>query len=217
MPRFAPDSWNPAVNITAWFLMSSNIVCVICRLTTKWLIFRTLTADDYLIVLSLVSSCKPEDPNASPWLFTFLVYQSFCIGNTISLSMATANGYGDHTSSASRAKQFVVMKVCSCYPMKHCLGNVAILQSADIMRKSQFAATLLFVLSILFSKLSMAKFVHSLSPTIRDRRVAHGVQALVVVTGVVGLFGSAFQCRLPRTWDYIRGNCIDEVGTHSNT
>ncbi|PLB50739.1 hypothetical protein P170DRAFT_463859 [Aspergillus steynii IBT 23096] len=164
MPRFAPDSWNPAVNITSWFLMSSTALCVMCRLVTKWLIFRKLTMDDYFVIISL----------------------AFCIGNTIALSMATANGYGDHTSIASRAKQDAVMK-------------------------SQFAATLLFIVSLLFSKISMTRFIHSLSPTIRDRRFAHVIKGLVVVTGLTAFLGIAFQCRPPRVWDYMHGQCIDEI------
>ncbi|KAE8153179.1 hypothetical protein BDV25DRAFT_137083 [Aspergillus avenaceus] len=88
MTRFLEDSWNPAVTVTAWFLMSTTVLAVIPRLITKWLIFRKLTVDDYMVVVSTL----------------------FCIANAIAIFVATTNGYGDHTGAVSRAKQETVMK-----------------------------------------------------------------------------------------------------------
>lgn len=164
MTRFAEDSWNPAVAVTAWFLMSTTVLAVISRLITKWLVFRKITRDDYMVVASVI----------------------FCVGNTIAVSVATSSGYGDHTDAVSRAMQETVMK-------------------------SQLAASLLAILSILFSKLAMTVFIRNLTPTSRDHLYAHIVQGLVVVFAVTTLFGSAFQCHAPNTWDYISGTCIDRV------
>ncbi|KAA8648468.1 uncharacterized protein ATNIH1004_004353 [Aspergillus tanneri] len=111
---------------------------------------------------------------------------AFCVGNTIAISIATANGYGDRTDTVLRTQRDAVMK-------------------------SQYAATLLFILSISFSKLSMTCFIQSLSPAARDRILAHVVQGLVVVTGLIAFFGSAFRCHFPRTWDYMCKECVSET------
>ncbi|OGM47393.1 hypothetical protein ABOM_002587 [Aspergillus bombycis] len=164
MAQFQPASWNPAVAVITWLLMSVTALAVISRLVTKWLMVGGLTTDDALIVTSL----------------------AFSIGNSIAIAMATTHGFGNHTDAIIASMQEVVMK-------------------------SQLAGALLFILSLLCSKLAMIVFICSLTPAPRDRVLARVAQGLVTVTAVTGLFGTALQCHLPRTWDYLNGQCIDRA------
>lgn len=80
------------------------------------------------------------------------------------------------------------------------------------MIQYQYVATFFLVLSLVFSKLSLVHFVQSLTANSRDRLFCTAVQVLVAVWGVIGIFGSAFQCS-PVRWDYIHGVCFDRVRT----
>lgn len=83
--------------------------------------------------------------------------------------------------------------------------------STHILREqSQYAAMLLYVASVCFSKLSLASFVGYLSPFSQDRLVAIGNHAAVGVWAVIGIFASAFQCH-PRPWSYLHDACFNRV------
>ncbi|KAF7591468.1 hypothetical protein BBP40_001514 [Aspergillus hancockii] len=164
MTRFEKGCWNPGVVVTTWFLKGVTTIAVTSRLVTKWLVFGKLINDDHLIIASL----------------------AFCVGNTLAISVAIANGFGDRTDAATRNTQ-------------------------DTEMKSQLAAILLFVLSLLCSRLSMIVFIRDLTPAHRDRVLEHIAQGFMIVFAVIAIFGSAFQCQFPKTWDYLRETCIDAV------
>lgn len=67
----------------------------------------------------------------------------------------------------------------------------------------------------MFSKLSLVVFIRSLTPSAKDKWLARGVEAIVYVWAVVAIFGTAFQCSLPRAWDFQNGQCINLVGSVS--
>lgn len=56
MSRFTGDTWLPAINIICWFLLVVAILAILTRIGTKFWIYRKLTKDDYVIILSTVSS-----------------------------------------------------------------------------------------------------------------------------------------------------------------
>ncbi|KAF7617334.1 hypothetical protein AFLA_005375 [Aspergillus flavus NRRL3357] len=110
----------------------------------------------------------------------------FGIGNNIAIFVATAHGFGNHTGTIIATMQ-------------------------DIVTKSQLAGALLLILSLLCSKLSMTVFICNLTPASRDHILARVAQGLILVTAVTALLGTAFQCRYPRTWDYLNEQCIDRA------
>ncbi|KAF5854956.1 hypothetical protein ETB97_010491 [Aspergillus alliaceus] len=168
MGRFSRDTWKPTVNVVTWFLMTTAILCVLTRLGTKYWIFRRWTTDDYLSIVSMV----------------------LCAAQSLAMSMATANGYGEHYDRLSR-------------------------ESMDGIMKSQYAATILFITTMCVSKLALVHFIWSITPATSDRRVAIVLEIFTVLWGVTGVFGHAFQCKPPRSWDYIDGNCFD-IGAWGN-
>ncbi|KAF7157287.1 hypothetical protein CNMCM5623_001410 [Aspergillus felis] len=163
MGRFAnTDTWDPAVNVTNWFLVVVAGLSVLIRLGTKCWIFHRLTSDDYLIIASLALS----------------------IAQSAAISTAVAHGYGYHFTTVSDENLVQVMK-------------------------SQYAAYILYVASLCLSKLSLSTFIRSLTPVHKDHFQAAVLQGLITVLGVVGVIGTAFQCHMPRPWDYWHGQCFN--------
>ncbi|KAB8262937.1 hypothetical protein BDV32DRAFT_119767 [Aspergillus pseudonomiae] len=161
MGRFT-DTWKPAVNVLTWFLMVTAILGVFARLGTKYWIFRRWTTDDYLSIVSMV----------------------ICAAQSLAVSLATANGYGDRYDTLTET-------------------------NIDNIMKSQYAATILFILSMCFSQLALVHFTRSVTPAASDRRVASGLEALIALWAVTGIISSAFKCKPPRTWDYLSGQCFN--------
>ncbi|KAJ6087398.1 hypothetical protein N7467_006312 [Penicillium canescens] len=106
------------------------------------------------------------------------------IGQSIVVSLAVGSGYGKHFKDVSSADMEQVMK-------------------------NLFAGSLLYLLSLMFSKLSLVVFIRSLTPSPKDKWLARGVEAIVYAWAVVAIFGTAFQCSLPRTWDFQNGQCFN--------
>ncbi|KAE8142343.1 hypothetical protein BDV38DRAFT_295134 [Aspergillus pseudotamarii] len=161
MGRFT-DTWKPAVNVLTWFLMVTAILGVLARLGTKYWIFRRWTADDYLSIVSMV----------------------ICAAQSLAVSLATANGYGDHYDTLSQT-------------------------SIENIMKSQYAATILFILTMCFSKLALVHFIRSVTPAASDRRIASGLEALITLWAITGAISSAFRCKPPQTWNYLSGQCFN--------
>lgn len=59
-----------------------------------------------------------------------------------------------------------------------------------------------------FSKLALIRFVRDPTPATPDRRFAVGLQVATCLWAVVGIVTAAFQCKPPRTWDYLEGQCF---------
>ncbi|KAL4794300.1 hypothetical protein BDV19DRAFT_390361 [Aspergillus venezuelensis] len=163
MGRFADiDTRDPAVTVSTWFLVVVAALSVLIRLGTKWWIFRKLTNDDSLIIVSL----------------------ALCIAQSVTISTAVSHGYGDHFSTVSTADFAQVMKC-------------------------QYAASILYIASLCLSKLSLSTFIRNLTPVHRDHFLATILQIAITIVGVIGVIGTAFQCHLPRPWDYWREECFD--------
>ncbi|KAE8396160.1 hypothetical protein BDV23DRAFT_178216 [Aspergillus alliaceus] len=162
MRKFEPDSWTPAVNVTTWLFMITAILSIFTRLGTKYWIFRRFTTDDYLSIVSVVA----------------------CVGESVAVSMATANGYGEHYESLSEANMGVIMK-------------------------SQYAGTILFLTSICFSKSALITFIRNITPFRLDRSFAFGVEVFTILWAVTGIITAALQCKPPQAWNYLHGECFN--------
>ncbi|KAL5355609.1 hypothetical protein BJX96DRAFT_141554 [Aspergillus floccosus] len=109
---------------------------------------------------------------------------TFYVTQSATISTAVAHGYGDHFATVSN-------------------------QNFDQIMKSQYAAYILCIASLCFSKLSLSAFIRNLTPVHKDHFQAAIMQGLVAVLGVIGVFGTAFQCHMPHPWDYWRGQCFN--------
>ncbi|PWY83382.1 hypothetical protein BO70DRAFT_428692 [Aspergillus heteromorphus CBS 117.55] len=113
----------------------------------------------------------------------------FCAGQSIAVSMSVANGYGYHIFTLTPDR-------------------------IDRMMQSQYAASLLYTISLCLSKLSLSCFIRNLTPAAKDEFVALVVQASITVVALIDLFGTAFQCNLPQPWNYYTGKCMDLEAWH---
>lgn len=109
---------------------------------------------------------------------------AFCIAQSAAISTAVSHGYGYHFATISS-------------------------QNFEQVMKSQYAAYILYIASLCLSKLSLSTFIRSLTPVHKDHFQAAVLQGLIAVLGVVGVLGTAFQCHLPRPWDYWHGRCFN--------
>ncbi|KAB8214200.1 hypothetical protein BDV33DRAFT_183133 [Aspergillus novoparasiticus] len=107
-----------------------------------------------------------------------------CAAQSLAMSMATAYGYGEHYDRLSGT-------------------------AVDSMLKSQYAAAILFIMTMCFSKLSLIHFIWSVTPATSDRRIAIGLEIFTVLWAVTSVIASIFQCTPPRTWDYLSGHCVN--------
>ncbi|CAG8385530.1 unnamed protein product [Penicillium salamii] len=183
--RFTGDSKDPEVNVTAWCLLVVVILAVFARLGTKYHIFHRLTSDDFLVVLSSV----------------------FYIAQVVTLSLAVASGYGTHKQDVSDSDFEQVMKV------RFSLTDI-LLHQAEKCLQNLWAASLLYIASLCFSKLSMVLFTLRLSPAAKDHRLGKIVASVVIIWTLVALLGTAFQCGVPRGWDFWDGKCINMEAWH---
>ncbi|KGO36730.1 hypothetical protein PEX1_026430 [Penicillium expansum] len=106
------------------------------------------------------------------------------IGQSIVVSLAVESGYGKHSKDVSSAEMEQVMK-------------------------NLWAGSLLYLLSLTFSKLSLVVFIRSLTPSAKDKWLARGVEVIIYAWVVVVILGTAFQCSLPHTWDFQNGQCFN--------
>ncbi|OQE32642.1 hypothetical protein PENFLA_c001G08127 [Penicillium flavigenum] len=107
-----------------------------------------------------------------------------CIAQSIAVSKATENGLGQHRDMLSDAK-------------------------IDSIMKAEYAATILFIASICFSKLSLLVFIRNLTPASLDRRFALVLGISIALWTIASIFTAAFQCHVPQTWNYLHGTCFD--------
>ncbi|KAJ5587743.1 uncharacterized protein N7459_003508 [Penicillium hispanicum] len=113
----------------------------------------------------------------------------FCVVQCISVSMAVGSGYGDHYKTVSSA-------------------------NFDQVMKWLYAATILYYPSLCFSKFALVEFIRGLTPSSGDQLLARIVEGLTGAWTLVAVFGTAFQCSPPRTWDFWSGKCFDMTAWH---
>jgi hypothetical protein len=77
------------------------------------------------------------------------------------------------------------------------------------MNQSIYAALLLFIMSQSCAKMSVISFVGTLTPVVLHHRMALALAAITAIWTIIALFGFAFACKPPSTWDYGGNQCID--------
>ncbi|RWA05138.1 hypothetical protein EKO27_g9967 [Xylaria grammica] len=76
--------------------------------------------------------------------------------------------------------------------------------------KIQYAANLLFIIAVGFSKLSVCMSLFALSPDRIHRRLTVGVFLIIIMWILTSVFVTAFQCGSHKAWDKIKKSCIDQ-------
>ncbi|KAF5860513.1 hypothetical protein ETB97_001413 [Aspergillus alliaceus] len=162
MTRFAGNTYMPSVNIATWFLTVVASLGVLTRLGTKYWISGRFSRDDTTIVGAIIAVAA----------------------QTVAMSKATENGYGEHFGALSRDQRRAMMK-------------------------SQYAASLFYIIALVLSKLSFAMFIRAITPVSTDRRITLALCIAICAWGVACFFTAVFQCAPPSTWDYMNGKCYN--------
>ncbi|KAI9641951.1 hypothetical protein NHQ30_009820 [Ciborinia camelliae] len=79
--------------------------------------------------------------------------------------------------------------------------------------KAEYAASLLYITSLFFAKMSIVMFIDELTP-IPNERIATKILGLMIsLWAITSVFAAAFQCRPPKVWDNITGDsgCFNQV------
>ncbi|ATY60490.1 hypothetical protein A9K55_005472 [Cordyceps militaris] len=76
--------------------------------------------------------------------------------------------------------------------------------------KGQYAADVLFIVSLFFAKIATAMMTGSISQR-SYRRMIQAIALLIIVWAATGLLVVLFQCQLPSPWHSIQRKCIHRV------
>ena len=89
--------------------------------------------------------------------------------------------------------------------------SIALADHELTLTKSQYASTFLFIAAVYFAKLSLISYLRDLSHSKIDRRSSLVTGWVVTVWATIAILTTAFQCHLPRTWDFIHNACFNRV------
>jgi len=106
----------------------------------------------------------------------------FAIAQSMAILVGALNGLGRHQDTLTA-------------------GQLATVQEAV------YAGRLLFLPTMMCSKLAVASTLWFLSPVKIHRRLTIALQVIVVLWGVSAFLASAFQCGVPRPWDWTKASC----------
>ena len=189
----------PIVQIITWFTLVTSLLAFFTHAGIKFYVFRSLTIESWLVLVALVNS-------SSRYLRACAngVYQAFCVAQSVAVSLQAHYGFGTPMATLDGYQIESNLKVTSYL-------RSSIWSTALMCAKSEYAATILFIASLGFSKLAVVAFVHHLTPSELHRRINFGVLALIILWLVCSVLVAAFECRLPRPWDRTLDRCIDRV------
>jgi hypothetical protein len=77
--------------------------------------------------------------------------------------------------------------------------------------QASYASNILFVAALWASKSATTSLVIQLNPFGWEAKVVHSTTLLLTVWAFTSIFASAFQCSLPRPWQYLGNTCFDRV------
>jgi hypothetical protein len=112
--------------------------------------------------------------------------QVFLIGQSVAVTLQTTNGLGK--------------------PMADLDSD-----QIDAILKGQYASMLLYIPSLVFSKLPTLILLNMISPLQHFYRFIVFTAVLIGAWAVSSELVSAFRCQPPRTWDILHGSCIPIV------
>ncbi|KAJ8067126.1 hypothetical protein OCU04_004501 [Sclerotinia nivalis] len=110
----------------------------------------------------------------------------FSIGQSVAVVIACENGFGQLLGTMSDGQ-------------------------LEAMQKAEYSASLLYITSLYFAKMSIVMFIDDFTPITAERMATKILGLVISLWAVSSIFAVAFQCRLPRVWDSIYGDCFDQT------
>ena len=201
-------SIQPALKVMIFFLLITSILIVIARGATKAVIVRSINRsllDDYLISLSLVSIIRHPHSQSRLRHTAYTQPQSSCsaLDNQWPFTSKSWMATESHRGSWAWHRCPLNSKFVPGYPSSKYAPSDRV--------QSEYAAGLLYILSLVFTKLAVLTLLKSITPLHWEQRAAYSLAALVILWATTGVFAAAFMCHVPNTWDWPNGQCNDRV------
>ena len=118
------------------------------------------------------------------------LWQLFLVGQSVAVTVMTANGYGKPSTELSSTQMSTILK-------------------------AQYSATLLYIPGLLFSKLPTLVILNVVSPLERFRKLLFLTALVILAWAGSSEIVSAFQCRPLLTWNFVDGQCLDRVAFYT--
>ena len=106
--QITSDNVTPLIEIITWFCLIISILCFLARGATKSVLVHQFNLDDILLILSIV---KLYIPRYSPSKLPSNCGQFFLVGQSASVTVATANGYGQYAAALTASQLERSLKV----------------------------------------------------------------------------------------------------------
>lgn len=145
-------------------------------------IFLLITSILVVIARGTTKAVIVQSTNLDDYLIALSLI--FNVGQSVAVFVQAKNGYGMPSAILS-------------------------LSSVSSVLKSEYAAALLYILSLCFAKLAVLALVKTITPNRKDHRAIYVLAAFVVIWAITGDFAAAFSCHVPNTWDWPTGQCSD--------
>ncbi|KAH7341189.1 hypothetical protein BKA66DRAFT_577182 [Pyrenochaeta sp. MPI-SDFR-AT-0127] len=110
----------------------------------------------------------------------------FCVAQSLAVSIQAANGFGKPIDTLSR-------------------------ETVQSQFKAEYAATILFILSMCLSKLVIVAFIRTLTPKAVHLRINMVLGGITVLWTVASVFSIAFACQMPHPWNKLSGTCFNRL------
>jgi hypothetical protein len=78
------------------------------------------------------------------------------------------------------------------------------------MPKYLYSSDILLIPTLAFAKASVILLIVAVNPQRNILLACYVLLGVVALWAVMGIFTLAFQCKLPRPWDYDSGRCINQ-------
>jgi hypothetical protein len=78
------------------------------------------------------------------------------------------------------------------------------------MPKYSYSSDILLIPTLAFAKASVILLIVAVNPQRNILLACYVLLGVVALWAVMGIFALAFQCKLPRPWDYDSGRCINQ-------
>ncbi|MCJ1377796.1 hypothetical protein MMC17_000892 [Xylographa soralifera] len=121
---------------------------------------------------------------ALPYLSGFA--KLFSIGQSSAIAVQTANGFGKPITSLTSSVLLTDLK-------------------------AEYAASLLYIPGLCFSKLSVLAMIRTITPARRNRLLVYGLTVTVIAWALTAEFAAAFQCQAQSPFDYVTGTCFNRT------
>ncbi|KAF7920718.1 hypothetical protein EAE99_008012 [Botrytis elliptica] len=115
-----------------------------------------------------------------------LISMAFSIGQTVAVAIECANGFGKFLETLTD-------------------GQV------ETILKAEYSASILYIASLFFAKMSIVMFIHDFTPIAAERIATKVLGIVISLWAITSILAVAFQCRSSKVWDSMSGECFNQT------